>query len=105
MTKSQLVEDVAKRLGLTRGEARLLVDTVFATMTDALVRGERVEVRGFGSFEVRQYGAYEGRNPRTGEAVRVAPKRLPYFKAGKEIRERINRKMESEQEGETWTTR
>ncbi len=92
MTKSQLIESVATRLGLTREEARLLVDTVFSAMTEALVKGERIEVRGFGSFEVRQYGAYEGRNPRTGETVQVRPKRLPYFKAGKEIRERINRK-------------
>ncbi len=91
MTKSQLIEDVAQRLGLTREEAKLLVDTVFSAMTEALVRGERIEVRGFGSFEVRHYGAYEGRNPRTGETVHVLPKRLPYFKPGKEIRERINR--------------
>ena len=96
MTKSQLIEEVASRLGLTREEARLLVDTVFSTMAQALVRGERVEVRGFGSFDVRQYRAYEGRNPRTGQAVQVAPKRLPYFKAGKEIRERINREHKSE---------
>ena len=91
MTKSQLIEKVAQRLGLAKEDAKTLVNLVFDSLEQALVRGERIEVRGFGSFEVRHYGAYEGRNPKTGEPVPVAPKRLPYFKAGKEIRERINR--------------
>ncbi len=66
------------------------MNTIFECITDALEQGEGIEIRGFGSFTVRQYRAYEGRNPRTGEEVRVAPKRLPYFKVGKELRERLN---------------
>lgn len=63
---------------------------MFDTMVGALTRGEGIEIRGFGSFTVRQYGAYEGRNPKTGDVVSVPPKRLPYFKVGKALRERVN---------------
>jgi integration host factor subunit beta len=66
------------------------VNCIFDSMVDALKRGEGIEIRGFGSFTVREYKQYEGRNPRTGSPVHVAPKRLPFFKVGKELRERVN---------------
>jgi len=90
MTKSDLIEAVAGRTTITRSRAEAVVNCVFDAMTDALVNGEGIEVRGFGSFTVRQYKPYDGRNPRTGEAVHVASKRLPFFKAGKELKERVD---------------
>jgi integration host factor subunit beta len=90
VTKSELIEAVAEQANLTKGRAELVVNTIFDAMTDALRRGDGIEIRGFGSFTVRQYRSYEGRNPRTGDAVHVAPKRLPFFKVGKELRERVN---------------
>lgn len=92
MTKSELIEKVAQETGLTKGRAEMVINAIFDSMTEALVRNEGIEIRGFGSFTVRQYKAYEGRNPRTGEPVHVAPKRLPFFKVGKELRERVNGK-------------
>ena len=91
MTKSELIEKVSARLKLPKGKAELIVHAVFRAMEDAMKQGERIEIRGFGSFEIRHYKSYEGRNPRTGTPVQVAPKRLPFFKVGKELRERINR--------------
>jgi integration host factor subunit beta len=79
MTKSDLADAVAARTNVPRADAEKVVDQVFAAMTEALVRGERIELRGLGVFEVRHYGAYTGKNPR-----------LPFFKAGKEIKERLN---------------
>jgi integration host factor subunit beta len=90
MTKSDLVEHLSTKLNLPKGRAEALVDCVFDTMERALRNGERIEIRGFGSFEIREYKAYEGRNPRTGATVEVKPKRLPFFKVGKELKERIN---------------
>lgn len=90
MTKSELIERIAQESGLTKGRAEMVVNTIFDAMTSALVAGDGIEIRGFGSFTVRKYKAYEGRNPRTGEVVHVAPKRLPFFKVGKELRERVN---------------
>lgn len=98
MTKSELIEVVAEEANLTKGRAELVINTIFESMVDALVRGDGIEIRGFGSFTVRQYKSYEGRNPRTGDPVHVAPKRLPFFKVGKELRERVNGK------GDTATT-
>ena len=92
MTKSELIERVAQDAGLTKGRAEMVVNTIFDSMTEALIVGEGIEIRGFGSFTVRLYKAYEGRNPRTGDIVHVAPKRLPFFKVGKELRERVNGK-------------
>jgi len=91
VTKSELIERISEKLKLPNGKAEQLVNTVFDSMVDALQNGEGIEIRGFGSFTVRHYKAYEGRNPRTGEPVHVAPKRLPFFKVGKDLRERINR--------------
>lgn len=90
MTKSELIERVAAEAKLTKGRAELVVSTIFDAMVDALRRDEGIEIRGFGTFTVRHYKPYEGRNPKTGDPVHVAPKRLPYFKIGKELRERIN---------------
>ena len=71
-------------------KAELIVNCIFDSMEQSLKQGERIEIRGFGSFEIRNYKAYEGRNPRTGETVQVKPKRLAFFKVGKELRERVN---------------
>ncbi|MFH2011023.1 MAG: HU family DNA-binding protein [bacterium] len=90
MTKSDLIEAVANSLKLPKGKAELIINSIFTSMEEALKSGERIEIRGFGSFEVRNYKSYEGRNPRTGAPVKVAPKRLPFFKVGKELRERVN---------------
>ena len=75
---------------MPKGRAELLINAIFDCMEASLRRGERIEIRGFGSFEIRNYRAYEGRNPRTGSAVNVKPKRLPFFKVGKELKERVN---------------
>ena len=90
MTKADLIALVAEKLKFPWGRAELVVDQIFDTMVDSLKRGEGIEIRGFGSFTIRKYEAYEGRNPRTGETVHVKPKRLAFFKVGKELRERVN---------------
>jgi integration host factor subunit beta len=90
MTKSELIEIVADKLKLPKGKAELIVNCVFDSMEQSLEQGERIEIRGFGSFEIREYQPYEGRNPRTGTKVEVQPKRLPFFKVGKELKERVN---------------
>ena|SRR5687767_9500506 len=90
MTKADLIALVAEKLKFPWGRAELVVDHIFDSMIDALKRGEGIEIRGFGSFTIRKYEAYEGRNPRTGETVHVKPKRLAFFKVGKELRERVN---------------
>jgi integration host factor subunit beta len=90
MTKADLIDIVADRAKLPRGRAELLVGQMFDCMVEALRRGEGIEIRGFGSFSIRAYREYQGRNPRTGEAVHVKPKRLAFFKVGKELRERVN---------------
>ncbi len=90
MTKSDLIDRIAEKLKLPRGKAEEVVNMVFESMENSLKQGERIEIRGFGSFEIRNYKAYEGRNPRTGNPVEVQPKRLPFFKVGKELKERVN---------------
>jgi integration host factor subunit beta len=90
MTKSELIDALATRSDLTKARAELVVNCVFDSMTEALQKGEGIEIRGFGSFTVRPYKAYSGRNPRTGEAVPVPPKRLPFFKVGKDLKEIVN---------------
>jgi integration host factor subunit beta len=90
MTKADLIAVIAEKLKFPWARAEVLVDEVFESMVEALKRGEGIEIRGFGSFTIRQYKAYEGRNPRTGETVQVKPKRLAFFKVGKELRERVN---------------
>ena len=90
MIKSELVEAIAARADLTKARAELVVNCVFDAMLEALQRGEGIEIRGFGSFTVRPYRPYDGRNPRTGQPVPVPAKRLPFFKVGKELKELVN---------------
>jgi len=90
MTKADLITVISNKLKLPRASAELLVDVVFGCMEQSMSRGEKIEIRGFGSFTVRQYRAYDGRNPRTGAIVPVKPKRLAFFEVGKEMRERVN---------------
>ncbi len=93
MTRSQLIMQLAEQNPhLYHRDIERIVSTIFEEISAALARGERVELRGFGAFSVKQRAARIGRNPRTGEAVQVATKRLPYFKTGKELRERLNSK-------------
>ena len=89
MNKAQLIEKVSERVKIPSTAARVIVDTIFDSMRESLEKGEGIEIRGFGSFTVRQYGAYKGRNPKTGEFVDVPPKKLPFFKVGKELKERV----------------
>lgn len=91
MTKAQLVEQVARSTQLTKKHAELIVNTVFDGIVDSLKEGEKIELRGFGSFRIRHRGARIGRNPKTGERVDVPPKRIPYFKPGKDLKELLNR--------------
>jgi integration host factor subunit beta len=91
LTKSELIEQVSELLKLPTGKAEQIVNCIMDSMVTALQEGDGIEIRGFGSFTVREYKAYEGRNPRTGETVHVAPKRLPFFKVGKDLRDRVNR--------------
>ena len=92
MTKSELSAAIADQLEFSKSQARSVLNTILETMTDTLVRGGSIEIREFGSFIVRQYGAYEGRNPATGEKVQVRRKKLPYFKVSKDLRVKVNRK-------------
>ena len=92
MTKSQLIEEVAKRVPeLTKKQVEIVVKTFFDTLSTALSEGgdSRIEIRGFGSFSLRRRRAITGHNPKTGEKVSVPPKKIPYFKAGKELKERL----------------
>lgn len=90
MTKSELIEAIAARGELTKTRAESLVGCVFDSMVDAMRENEGIEIRGFGSFTVRPYKPYDGRNPRTGQPVPVPAKRLPFFKVGKELKELVN---------------
>jgi integration host factor subunit beta len=98
MTKSDLVRLVAEEKKLSKGRAEALVNGIFDCIEDSLKRDERVEIRGIGSFETRRYGAYKGRNPRTGVSVAVRPKRLPFFKVGKGLKDLINDRLTRTQE-------
>jgi len=90
MTRSELVSQLAERANLTQQLAKVIVDTIFDGMKESLLRGERIEIRGFGSFAVRSYEGYKGRNPKRGEPVDVPPKKLPFFKVGKILKQKIN---------------
>jgi integration host factor subunit beta len=89
MNKSEMVEALAAKKGISFKKAEEIINTVFETMTTALLEGDRIEIRGFGSFVVNEYKSYTGRNPKTGEAIAVKPKKLPFFKVGKELKERV----------------
>lgn len=90
MTKAELVEEVAKTTQLTKKHAELIVNTVFESIVTSLKDGDKIELRGFGSFRIRKRGPRIGRNPKTGDRVDVPPKRIPYFKPGKELKELLN---------------
>lgn len=91
MTKSELIEKVSSRVtAFSRRDIEIIVDTLFRSMSDNLANGGKVEIRGFGSFKIKDRDARQGRNPKSGENIFIQPKRVPFFKAGKEIRERIN---------------
>ncbi|HOP85218.1 MAG TPA: HU family DNA-binding protein [Syntrophorhabdaceae bacterium] len=89
MNKLDIVNKLASDLGLNQKIAKIAVDTIIDSIKNAIIEGERVEIRGFGSFTVRNYKGYKGRNPKTGEVVEVNPKKLPYFKVGKELKDMI----------------
>ncbi|WP_305041031.1 HU family DNA-binding protein [Geoalkalibacter sp.] len=91
MNKSELVEKLASKKNLTYKKSEEIVNLIFNSMTDALIKSDRIEIRGFGSFVVKDYKDYMGRNPKTGEVIHVKPKKLPFFKVGKELRERVNK--------------
>jgi len=91
MTKRELIDEVMKLYPLfSRGDAEAMVNAVFESMTEALSRNERIEVRGFGSFVIKRRPAREGRNPKTGALVSVSAKRFPFFKVGKELKLRVD---------------
>ncbi|MBW2091370.1 MAG: integration host factor subunit beta [Deltaproteobacteria bacterium] len=90
MNKSQLIEELALREGLTLKHAEVVINAFFDTIAEGLCQGERAEIRGLGSFKVKSYDGYIGRNPKTGEASEVKPKKLPSFKVGKELKERVD---------------
>lgn len=90
MVKSELIECLAERADITLAKAEEVVDLFFNCITETLARGDRVEIRGFGAFTVRDYKSYKGRNPKTGEQIVVPPKRLPFWKTGQELKQRVD---------------
>jgi len=91
MTKAELVEKVSGQINLTKKQTELIVNTVFQSITESLSEGKKVELRGFGSFRIRERNARLGRNPKSGAQVDVPAKRVPFFKAGKELRELVDK--------------
>lgn len=91
MNKTDIVNKLAEKTGMNQKVAKIVVDTITESIKKAIVNGERVEIRGFGSFSVRRYKSYKGRNPKNGEVVEVPAKKLPYFKVGKELKEAISK--------------
>ncbi len=91
MTKAELVDEVGREASLTRKHSEVIVEAVFSSIVEALQRGDKIELRGFGSFRLRSRHSRTGRNPKTGAGVVVPAKRVPHFKPGKELRELINR--------------
>ena len=90
MNKSGLVNIVCEKANIPKKKAKETVELIFDTMIEAMLREERIEIRGLGSFAVRHYGSYAGRNPRTGESIQVEPKKLPFFKTGKELKDIVD---------------
>lgn len=91
MNKLELVQALRNSKGLSKQEAEKVVNLFFDELASCLAKGNRVEIRGFCSFYVKEYSAYTGRNPKTGKKVKIRPKKLPFFKAGKELKERVDR--------------
>ncbi len=90
MNKSELIKKLSEETDIPLDEAALVVNTFVGSVKNSLFSGDRVEIRGFGSFKLKDYGGYTGRNPKTGEIVDVQPKHLPFFRAGKELKEYLN---------------
>ncbi|HLA04909.1 MAG TPA: HU family DNA-binding protein [Syntrophales bacterium] len=90
MNKSELIEALSIKENLTEKKAIDVINLIFKGFVDELKNGGRIEIRGFGSFVVRSYGAYTGRNPKTGQNIKVLPKKLPFFKVGKDLREMVD---------------
>ncbi len=90
MNKSELIESLAQDINVPHREAAAITNTVIDTMTEALAHGESIEIGGFGTFVIKHYESYEGRNPKTGKKIKVSPKKLPFFKVGKDLREQVN---------------
>jgi integration host factor subunit beta len=91
MNKANLIKQVSEKTNIELKAAKVIVDTFSDAMRESLEKGDRIEIRGFGTFVVRHYGAYKGRNPKTGEIVHVLPKKLPYFKVGREMKKLVNK--------------
>ena len=94
MNKSQLIDALARKQNLTFVDASRIVNTILESMTETLSNGDNIELRGFGSFSLREYGSYIGRNPKTGKEITVKAKKSPFFKVGKELRKAINSSRE-----------
>jgi integration host factor subunit beta len=92
MNKSELIDDLSARMALHPKKAEALVNSILNSLTDTMKRKQRVEIRGFGSFEMRDYKPYIGRNPKSGEKIQVNTKTLPFFKTGKDMKDRVNSK-------------
>jgi len=90
MNKSELIEALAQELDMSTRQSTSILNTLLETMMVAMERGEDIEIRGFGSFTVKEYKPYVGRNPKSGQQIAVKPKKLPFFKVGKELKERVN---------------
>ena len=90
MNKSDLINRISEKAGLSKRSAEQFVNLMVDAMIGAMIQEERIEIRGFGSFVIRHYGEYEGRNPKSGEKIKISDKRLPFFKAGKDLLQRIN---------------
>jgi integration host factor subunit beta len=90
MNKLELIETLKNECELSKKEAAAIVDLFFESMSETLAKGDRVEIRGLCSFYVKEYKSYLGRNPKTGDSVQIAPKKLPFFKCGKELKERVD---------------
>ncbi len=91
MTKSDLIEKISEKVkNFTKRDVEIIVDKIFDSIKDGLVSGDKIEIRGFGSFKVKEHGARKGRNPKTGEAIDIPAKKTPFFKVGKELKERVN---------------
>lgn len=89
MNRSELVELLAIKKDISNRRAEEIVNIIFTSMTEAMIAGERIEIRGLGSFVIKDYDSYTGRNPKTGEPITVHPKKLPFFKVGKELKEMV----------------
>lgn len=90
MNKSELIEALAQKIDLPLREADSITNTLLETMSETLIANRGIEIRGFGSFVIKEYSSYQGRNPKSGKKIQVPPKKLPFFKVGKELREKVN---------------